>query len=60
MGEKTQFKAGDKAPNNGLYVEVSEQRHAGSPTENQIVRLERGERFPDTGNKDRKWTHKKN
>ena len=60
MGEKTQFRPGDRAPNNGLYLEVGESTHGPSVSEPQVIRLEQGDRFPETSNKDRIWTHKKN
>ncbi|PWI58307.1 YjzC family protein [Sulfoacidibacillus thermotolerans] len=60
MGERTQFNPGERAPNDGMYVEVSEARHAGSVKDTVVIHLQRGERFPETKNKDRKWTHKKN
>ncbi len=60
MGEKTQFRPGDKAPNNGRYIEVGESVHGPSVSEPQVIRLQQGDRFPETSDKDRKWTHKKN
>ncbi len=60
MGEQTQFKPGDSAPNNGMYIEVSEDQHAGSVMDPQVIHLEKGEPFPRTSNDERKWTHKKN
>lgn len=59
MGERTQFDPGEKAPNDGLYVQVSESRHTGSVADSQVIRLRQGDPFPKTANKDRKWTHKK-
>jgi len=60
MGEQTQFVPGEYAPNNGFYMEVSEDHPAGSVKDPQIIRLEQGERFPETTNINRKWTHRKN
>jgi len=60
MGERTQFEPGDRAPNDGVYIEVSESRHTGSLPDLHMIRLQQGDRFPETQNKDRKWTHKKN
>ncbi len=60
MGERTQFEPGDRAPNDGLYVEISESAHTGSVPDTQVIRLQSGDHFPPTKNTDRKWTHKKN
>ena len=59
MGEQTQFKPGDSAPNNGMYIEVGEFQHT-SVMEPQVIHLKKGEPFPQTSNDERKWTHKKN
>ncbi|PYZ93530.1 YjzC family protein [Salipaludibacillus keqinensis] len=57
MGQSRQFKSGEKAPNNGMYVEIGE---TGSMVQNpQQVHLEAGATFPDTTNKDRVWTYKR-
>ncbi|MCI0182799.1 MAG: YjzC family protein [Acidibacillus sp.] len=60
MGERTQFEPGEIAPNNGMYVEISESPHTGSVPHGEVIQLNRGDHFPPTQNKDRKWTHKKN
>lgn len=60
MGEQTQFQPGEYAPNNGFYMEISEDSQYGSVQDPQIIRLTRGERFPETTNGNRKWTHRKN
>ena len=57
MSQKRQFKPGNKAPNNGFYVEIGE-------TESMVkdpkqIHLEAGEEFPATTNKDRIWTYKR-
>lgn len=31
MGEQTEFEPGDKAPNDGIYMEVGEARRASTP-----------------------------
>lgn len=59
MGERTQFEPGDEAPNNGFYIEVSESGHAAPVKDPQMIHLERGDHFPETTNRNRKWTHKK-
>ncbi|TDQ42112.1 YjzC-like protein [Aureibacillus halotolerans] len=57
MGQSHQFSSGDKAPNNGIYVEIGE---TGSTVNApQSVKLNAGERFPDTTNQNRKWTYKR-
>jgi hypothetical protein len=60
MAQKTQFRPGDEAPNNGFYIEVSEARHRPPVRDPQTIHLEKGEHFPETANKDRQWTFKKN
>ncbi|MDG5473249.1 YjzC family protein [Jeotgalibacillus sp. ET6] len=57
MGQNHQFKPGQKAPNNGYYVEIGE---TGSTVNdpNQI-KLKAGEKFPDTKNEDRVWMPKR-
>lgn len=60
MGERTHFTPGEQAPNDGFYMEVSEDHPAGSVKDPQIIRLTRGESFPETTNVNRKWTHRKN
>lgn len=60
MGEKTEFEHGDTAPNNGTYIEIGENDvHMGINDPKQIV-LKKGDTFPDTKNKNRKWTKKGN
>lgn len=56
MGQPRQFRAGQKAPNNGIYVEIGE---TGSMVQKpQSIRLEVGERFPENSNHNRVWTYK--
>lgn len=53
MGQNHQFKPGQKAPNNGIYVEIGE---TGSMVNNpKSIKLLAGDTFPDTTNKNRKW-----
>ncbi|MFD2045481.1 YjzC family protein [Ornithinibacillus salinisoli] len=53
MGEISQFKGGEKAPNNGIYIEVGE---TGSGVKNpHQVKLKAGDKFPETANNDRVW-----
>ncbi|CQR47898.1 hypothetical protein BN1058_02231 [Paraliobacillus sp. PM-2] len=57
MGQNHQFEPGQKAPNNGIYVEIGE---TGSMVTNpRSVKLTTGEKFPETTNKDRKWMPKR-
>lgn len=56
MGEQTEFEPGDKAPNPGIYTEVGEARSFHTQIQNpKRIELKRGETFPETTNKDRKW-----
>ncbi|WP_100330637.1 YjzC family protein [Bacillus xiapuensis] len=57
MGQSHQFKPGQKAPNNGNYVEIGE---TGSTVNNpKKVKLHAGDTFPDTTNKDRVWMYQR-
>jgi hypothetical protein len=57
MGQNHQFKPGQKAPNNGIYVEIGE---TGSTVVNPMkLKLSAGDRFPETSNDDRVWTYKR-
>jgi hypothetical protein len=58
MGEQTQFNPGDKAPNQGMYIETGENDHEVGINNPAQVELEKGQHFPETTNKDRKWTRK--
>lgn len=56
MGQAHQFKAGDKAPNNGIYVEIGE---TGSMVQKpQKLKLKKGDHFPENSNHNRVWTYK--
>lgn len=58
MGEITQFQGGEKAPKNSVYIEVGE---TGTSVENpQIVKLHKGEKFPELTNQNRIWTYNRN
>lgn len=60
MGERTEFVKGDRAPNDGEYMEAGEKHDAIMGIEDpQTVTLKKGEKFPDTKNDDRKWIRKK-
>ncbi|MGC4375378.1 YjzC family protein [Fictibacillus sp. Mic-4] len=57
MGQRHQFTHGQKAPNNGIYVEIGE---TGSMVNNpRQIKLKAGELFPETTNHDRVWTYKR-
>lgn len=57
MAQSRQFRPGQKAPNNGIYVEIGE---TGSMVMNpKMIKLKVGERFPETSNDDRYWTYKR-
>ncbi|MNH81898.1 hypothetical protein D3C87_1173400 [compost metagenome] len=56
MGEQTEFEPGDKAPNPGTYTEVGEARSFHTQIQDpKRVELERGDIFPETSKKNRKW-----
>ncbi|MDB5055711.1 MAG: hypothetical protein JWM44_3761 [Bacilli bacterium] len=56
MGEKTEFRPGEHAPNNGSYIEIGENDfHMGINNPLKIT-LKAGECFPETSNHNRKWT----
>jgi hypothetical protein len=57
VGQQHQFRPGQKAPNNGVYVEIGE---TGSMVKNpQKIHLSAGEMFPETSNHNRLWTYKR-
>jgi hypothetical protein len=58
MGEKTEFEPGDKAPNDGEYIEIGENDFHMGINDPQQVSLKKGEPFPETKNKNRKWAKK--
>ncbi|OXS56641.1 YjzC family protein [Cohnella sp. CIP 111063] len=55
MGEQTQFEPGQRAPNDGEYVEIGENAFHMGVNDPQHVHLRKGEKFPDTSNHNRKW-----
>jgi hypothetical protein len=58
MGEPSRFEPGNRAPNDGVYIEVGENDfHMGIENPKQ-VHLKKGEKFPDNVNEDRKWVKK--
>ncbi|KIL39616.1 hypothetical protein SD70_19010 [Gordoniibacillus kamchatkensis] len=55
MGEQTQFNPGQKAPNDGIYVEVGENAFHTGVNNPKSVELKKGDEFPETSNHNRKW-----
>ncbi|GGE00502.1 YjzC family protein [Paenibacillus nasutitermitis] len=55
MGEWTEFRPGDRAPNEGTYIEVGEASFHMGVNNPKKVHLDKGEKFPGTSNSDRKW-----
>ncbi|GAB2717090.1 YjzC family protein [Paenibacillus thermoaerophilus] len=58
MGEPTHFRPGDKAPNDGEYIEVGEYNPHMGITDPKHITLKKGERFPETTNDRRHWMKK--
>ncbi len=58
MGEKQEFRPGDKAPNNGHYMEFGEIGLDTPILDPKHVKLHKGERFPETSNQNRIWKKK--
>ncbi|MCC2683958.1 MAG: YjzC family protein [Paenibacillaceae bacterium] len=56
MGEKTEFRPGEKAPNTASYIEIGENDFQMGITDPQKITLKAGEKFPNTSNHNRKWT----
>ena len=55
MGQQRRFRPGDKAPNNGMYIEIGE---TGDNVVNpKKIHLEAGDEFPETSNHNRQWTY---
>lgn len=59
MGEWSEFEPGHRAPNGGKYREVGENDRIMGIEDPKIIELEKGERFPPTTNKNRKWVRMK-
>lgn len=58
LGEITEFNPGDKAPNNGTYIETGENDFHMGINDPRQIELKNGEHFPATKNKNRKWIKK--
>ncbi|MBD8067551.1 YjzC family protein [Bacillus sp. PS06] len=55
MGQSHQFRAGQKAPNNGIYVEIGD---TGDPVQQpKRIKLKAGDPFPENSNHERKWSY---
>ncbi|MGJ9459724.1 YjzC family protein [Oceanobacillus sp. CF4.6] len=57
MGESSQFRAGQKAPNNGVYIEVGET--GSNVNDPQQIKLSAGEKFPGNSNQNRIWVNQR-
>jgi hypothetical protein len=55
MGEQSRFIGGEKAPNDGYYMEVGDKAHHTGINDPQSIYLKKGARFPDPKNEDRRW-----
>ncbi|WEK54229.1 MAG: YjzC family protein [Candidatus Cohnella colombiensis] len=55
MGEQRQFEPGQRAPNDGEYIEMGEDSFHMGINDPQHVTLQKGEKFPKTTNHNRKW-----
>jgi hypothetical protein len=56
MGEKTEFRPGEQAPNDGKYTEIGENDFHMGINDPLKITLKAGERFPETSNHNRKWS----
>lgn len=57
MGQRRQFRPGEKAPNNGIYIEIGE---TGDNVMNpKRIKLQAGDRFPENTNHNRIWTYER-
>lgn len=59
MGEDTRFEWGQKAPNNGEYIEIGENAFHMSIENPQHVYLHKGDKFPKNSKQDRVWVLKR-
>lgn len=55
MGEQTIFSPGDRAPNDGTYIEDGVNSYHTGINNPKKVNLLKGQRFPETTNHERKW-----
>lgn len=59
MGERTEFNPGDRAPNEGEYIETGENDFHMGINDPMHIHMKKGGRFPETSNHNRKWVRKK-
>ncbi|MBD1383453.1 YjzC family protein [Metabacillus arenae] len=57
MGQQHQFRPGQKAPNNGIYVEIGET--GSTVVKPKKVKLKAGDQFPETSNHNRLWSYQR-
>lgn len=54
--DNKRFRPGDRAPNDGYYMEIGE---TGSMVETPTtIHLNEGQQFPDCANRNRQWMHR--
>jgi len=59
MAQQTRFIMGDRAPNEGEYMEVGVNDHHMGINNPKHVYLHKGEKFPENTNDDRQWKLKR-
>lgn len=59
MAEQSRFHEGDKAPNDGEYMEIGSNAFHMSIEHPKHVRLKKGQHFPKNTNDDRVWVKKR-
>jgi hypothetical protein len=55
LGEKTEFRPGEQAPNDGEYTEIGENSYHMGINNPHHITLKTGDVFPETSNHNRKW-----
>ena len=55
MGEQTRFRPGDRAPNDGVYMETGKNDFPIGIEDPRRIELKKGDRFPETADDDRVW-----
>ncbi|WP_373230351.1 YjzC family protein [Cohnella sp.] len=55
MGEQTEFEPGQRAPNDGEYMEIGEDSFHMGINNPAHVEMRKGQQFPETSNQNRKW-----
>jgi hypothetical protein len=59
MGQHRQFEPGWEVPNDGDYIEIGEHPDSAGIHNPNIVHLHKGDYFPHTTNRERKWARVK-